>query len=622
VIAAILCIDGGELEPPRVVQMVGAGLPFTPDAEGIWVEGAVGLGEARLWLSDGPSPRLLPTRDEQRGLVLAWDGRLDNREDLLMSLQGRWIGSPSDEELVLEAYARWEVMCVDHLLGDFAFVLWDGRARRLLAARDHMGVRPLHYAFDGRSVVVASRIGQVLEGARLTRRLNEPMIADYLSLNWNSPNETLFRDVWRVPAAHVLQHDQGARAPRVWRYWNMDVDPPIKYRSDNDYVEHFRDIAQKAVQSRLRTPHPIGVLLSGGLDSSTVACLASDLIDHTHSSKRSLATFTAIFDELHDADERLYVDPLVAHCGFKSSYVLADEMWTLRDNGAPHMGSWDEPFEGMFDGVIEGLFDRAKEDGVRVLLTGHGGDMLFCGSLYYLHDVLLDLGWVAFLRELNAWPVSRWPRLLGSYVLAPLSGLLPKHEVSYQVPEWVRSDFAKRIEVEQRLRTAYPPRRFRRPSRQFDFEAIAYVEFSTRMLWLQAEALRRGIDLRHPFFDVRLIDFCMRIPSWQKQRKGVSKTLIRSTMRNSLPPIVAERSLAGSGDFTKVLDRGLRERERHRWEACFATSFRLADLGYVDPVMLRRAFARYVEGEDALRWELALIFRLEQWIRHQDGERI
>jgi asparagine synthase (glutamine-hydrolysing) len=619
VIAAILRVDGSALDSVLPARTVSTGLPFAPDLKGAWADGPVGVADARLDLTENSGPSLLPARDDQRGLVLAWDGRLDNRDDLVASLGGRPTESPIDEILVFEAYAKWGVMFIEHILGDFAFVLWDGRARRLLAARDRMGVRPLHYAFDGRSLVITSRIGQILDGAGFARHLNEPMIANYLSFNASRSPETLFRGILRVPAAHILQHDQGAQAPRVWRYWSANVNPPIRYSNDGDYAEHFRAITETAVQSRLRTAYPVGVMLSGGLDSSSVACLASRLKAGTGSNHGRLTTFTTVFDHPRDGDERQYVEPLVAHLGLDSYLVSSDGMWTLHE-GAPPIGSWDEPFEGMYDGVVEGLLDRAQAEGVRVLLTGHGADMLFSGSRYYLHDVLLDLGLPASVRDMMRCPLSRWKSVLGSLILASLTASRPVHEASFKAPEWVRPDFALRMAREQSLRTGHPPQRFNRPSQQCDFEAISYVEFAQKMLWMQAEGIRRGIDLRHPFLDARLIDFCMRIPSWQKQRSGVTKVLVRSVMHESLPLVMAERPFSRT-DFTMVLDRGLRERQRHQWEGCFTAGFRLAEMGYVDPVPLRDALARYVEGGEAdLRSDLARVFRLERWLRHQTGE--
>ena len=179
-IAAVRSLAGSVVAPTLLARMLGAGRlvelggqqPPLADIEATWAEGEVGLGEARLWLTDmteKPRSGSMPMRDEQRELVLAWDGRLDNTEDLLTSLgRGQSRAALTDEALVLEAYARWGVTCIEHLLGDFAFVLWDGRAHRLFAATDHFGLRPLHYAFDGCSLVVASRIGQVLRSRART----------------------------------------------------------------------------------------------------------------------------------------------------------------------------------------------------------------------------------------------------------------------------------------------------------------------------------------------------------------------------------------------------------------------------------------------------------------------
>jgi asparagine synthase (glutamine-hydrolysing) len=618
VIAAVLRVDGVEVEPSLPDRMLGVWRPGASDAEGTWVQGAVAIGETRLWLTEEPRPRPLPVRDEQRDLVLVWDGRLDNGDDLLTSLgSGRSETAPTDEVLVLDAYARWGVTCVERLLGDFAFILWDGRSRRLFAARDHMGVRPLHYAFDGRSLVVASRIGQVLEGTSLERRLNEPMVADFLADNQN-PAETLFRNVWRVPAAHVLQCDRGARAPRVWRYWDLRERPTITYRSDGEYVEHFHEVAGKAVNSRLRGPGlgPIGIMQSGGYDSSTIACIASESIDGAHSSTGRVAAFTAVFDELPEEDERRYVEALVAHCGFEAHYVTADEMWTFRD-ATPHAGSWDEPFEGPFDGLIAGLFDRAQQEGVRVLLDGIGGDTLFAGSPYYLFDLLLDRRWVALSREVKRWPLSEWPALTRSYVLAPLVRRCPPCQAR-GVPEWMSPDFAARCETESRLRAADPPRRFRRPSQQKTYEAVTQEALPNTMLWLQSEALLRGIDLRHPVLDVRMIDFFMRIPSSQRAQGRHNKMFIRNAMKDSFPQIITDQSLNVGKYLGPSLDRGLLE----RWGACLGGRCHLAELGYVDPVLLQAAFARYLERErDYVHArKLALVLRLEKWLRYLLGE--
>jgi asparagine synthase (glutamine-hydrolysing) len=484
----------------------------------------------------------------------------------------------------------------------------------LFAARDHIGVRPLHYAFDGRSLVVASRIGQVLDGAHIERHLNEPLIADFLADNDN-PAETVFRDVWRVPAAHVLQHDRGARAPRVWRYWDLQERAPISYRSDGEYAEHFREVARKAVRSRLRGPHPVGIMQSGGYDSSTIACIASEL-NSAQSSTSRVAAFTAVFDDLHEEDERRYVEALAAHCGFEAHYVVADEMWTFKEATA-HAGSWDEPFEGPFDGLIAGLLDRAQQEGVRVLLDGIGGDMLFQGSPYYLFDLFLDRQWRTLSRELKHWPLSNWPALMWSYVLTPLVRRCPPRQAR-SVPEWMSADFAARCETERRLQAAEPPRRFRRPAQQKTYEAVTWVALPNKMLWLQSEAFQRGIDIRHPILDVRLIDFFMRIPSPQRAQGRRYKTFIHRAMKDSFPQIVADQSLDVGEYLGPLLDRGLLE----RWDTCLGGRCHVAELGYVDPILLRAAFARYLEHErdyDHAR-ALALVLRLEQWLRYLLGE--
>ena len=354
-VAAILNVDGADVAPSLLARMLAAGRPLTPDTEQpltptlerTWVNKHIGLGDARFSSPHEELPWRLVTPEASHQPMLAWDGRLDNRDDIVALLGSRW-SAASDETLLLRAYSRWGAGCLKFLAGDFAFILWDDLANRLLAARDQLGVRPLHYAFDGKSLVIASRISQLFLGTQSSRQVHEPMVADYLADNWTSPNETLFRGVWRIPPAHVLQYDRNSTAPRIWRYWDVQASPTIEYRSDSDYTEHFSELVQQAVRSRLRTSKRVGVLLSGGLDSSAVAYSASGIIASTSEIRQQrLDTFTAVYDQFPDIDERRYVEPLVARCGCQPHYVVADELWTLRHD-APRLGAWDEPFENAF----------------------------------------------------------------------------------------------------------------------------------------------------------------------------------------------------------------------------------------------------------------------------------
>jgi asparagine synthase (glutamine-hydrolysing) len=625
-IAAILHIDGTDVEPSLLAQMLAVGRPIAPDTdkplvptiEGTWVNKHIGLGVARFRLAEEPHTRCPPTHDASRQLMLAWEGRIDNREDIVVSLGSHW-STADDEALLLNAYAKWGVGCLEHLCGDFAFILWDGQTQRLLAVRDQMGVHPLHYTFDGQSLVIASRIGPLFRATHLAREVHKPMVADYLVNNWTNPRETLFRRVWRVPAAHALQYDRAASAPKVWRYWNVQADPPIRYRLDEDYVERFRELLRQAVQSRVRGSQKVGVLLSGGLDSSTVACIASDAIGGSVQRRQGrLDTFTAVYDEFPDIDERRYVDALVARGGLRSHYVLADELWTLRNDA--RRGAWDEPFENAFDSLMRGMLTRVKHEHVDVLLTGGFGDELIEGNLYYLHDLLVARRWAAFSQELEHWPRWRRPKLIQRYAVAPLLGRSLDSRYSLSVPSWVRHEFASQTNMRARMQAACPPKRFGRPSQQLDFAWIDYFSRLTMMLWMQAEGVRHEVDLRHPYLDSRLIDFLMRIPSWQKRRDPAAKGLLRAAMKGSMPSVVTGRPIAGpQGDHGKLFAKGLRHCERHRWEACFAGSSCLAELGAIRPAALRDAFKQYLRGDDSLGLQLVSAYRLEQWLRQQQG---
>ena len=265
-IAAALGIDGRRVDPAVIRRMVETPVQ-DPQRGGSWTDGAIGVAAGQP---------CVPLVDDR--FVMAWDGRIDNRPDVIRRLDGRAERDTTDAALVLAAYERWGLKCLDALVGDFAFVLWDRRERRLVAARDHLGVRPLHYMSDGRLWYVASQIEQLGRAAACHPIINEGVVGEFLVGKLDLPEDTFFEGVRRVPPGHMLAIDRNGAAS-VTAYWAPDWDRVLHYDREQDYVDGFREFFRQAVESRLRSPDPVGLLLSEGLDSNAVATAIGELND-------------------------------------------------------------------------------------------------------------------------------------------------------------------------------------------------------------------------------------------------------------------------------------------------------------------------------------------------------
>src|SRR5262245_42090580 len=236
-----------------------------PDGTGQWVDGPVGFGHQMLSTTPESLHERQPLRDETGDLCLVLDGRVDNRSELKAALEARGarLHDDTDAELVLKSYVVWGEECPKHIIGDFAFAIWDGRKRQLFCARDFFGIKPFYYHIDDSTFRFGSEQHQILEDPAVRRRPNEGMIAEYLASAITNQEETLYQDIRRLPPAHVLI----VRAGQVRKqcYWSPDFSKNIRYRTDEQYADHFLSIFKESIRCRLRSVGTVGIALSGGL---------------------------------------------------------------------------------------------------------------------------------------------------------------------------------------------------------------------------------------------------------------------------------------------------------------------------------------------------------------------
>jgi asparagine synthase (glutamine-hydrolysing) len=584
-----------------------------------------------LWTTPESLQEHLPLQQSAGPLVLTADARIDNRAELISALDLTAYSREtlSDSALILHAYARWGENCPEKLLGDFAFVVWDEHRQRLFCARDHFGIKPFYYYHrPGQLFVCASEIKALLSLAAVPRRLNELRVAEYLVPIFEDKTITLYRDIHRLPAAHSLSTSR--EGIQLRRYWSLDPSRELRFGSDEEYSEGFHDIFTKAVRCRLRHAFPVGSMLSGGLDSSAIVGAARQaLAEEGHP---PLYTFSAIFPSLaevdHRIDERSYMDVVLAMGGCEPHYVHADQVSPL----AEILWRGDEaiPAPNLYMDCL--LFNAAKQKGARILLSGWDGDSTVSHGYEYLEELARTGQWKTLLAEAGALsqrlanPYATPQRIVWEFGLRPL------------IPEWlarswrmlrgrkdppltpihapVNAAFAKRIGLEDRIHALLDERSTPvQNAREEHYRCLNSGLLVYGLELLDKAAAASAVELRFPFCDRRLLEYCLALPPRQKLHEGYDRAVMRRAMAEALPQKVKERIHKGS--LSVNFKRRLLENERETIERVIVDNAPIIE-EYVDMPSLRAAYDRYAaaplqrEG-DALTVFLAVTLAL--WLQ-------
>ena len=569
-IAGIYDLDGRPVDPALLRRMTDVIAHRGPDGVGHWVNGPVGLGHCMLHTTPESLHEKQPLLDETGNLCLTLDGRVDNRDELRAALEakGARLRTDTDAELVLRAYECWGEKSPEKILGDFAFVIWDERNRQLFCARDIFGLKPFYYHFDGLRFRWGSELPQLFVDLTVRREPNEGMIGEYLAWSITSQEETLYRDIFRLPPAHLLVIKCG-RLTKV-RYWNIDPAKQVRYRTDGEYADHFFEIFEEAVRCRMRSNGPVGSHLSGGLDSSSVVSVAQWLYREGVVADRGFETFSLVFPGLR-CDESAYIQTVVEKWGLRSNTT---EPEALDSSYYEEQVRRYHDFPGLPNGgaLHHSLMAQAQGKGVRVLLTGDGGDQWLTGSQRHHADLLRQLRILAMIKQavgdrkvfayLGEFPPSFFSLFLrdGLWPLLPASAqriirrALRKGQ--FRAPEWMEPDFARRIHLSERLQKAEAA------DLQFSSFAQKHLAFYLISGWssVGSEMAERceawfGLESRHPFLDRRVIEWVLALPEEQRWRQDQTKFVLRQAMQGLLPETVRQRRT--KADFSDLFPTAL-----------------------------------------------------------------
>ena len=505
-----------------------------------WQEGAVALGGRYAAAANREGAERASCLQRSAGVAVAADARIDDRDGLCDALGVPRPERPAltDAGLVRLAWLRWGRDCPNHLLGDYAFAVWDANERTLFCARDHAGVRPLYYALTRNGVVFASAVEAVLAMPEVSGELDEATVAAYLTgTSWNSTTRTFFKAVRKLPPGHALNvrgDPPAGHTPRVERYWHPEETPTAPPASDDAYAEELVELMARSVADRLREG-PVGTHLSGGLDSSSVTVLAArELRRQGRPPPPAFSWLPALGEAAPAAAHAPEYDRIDAVCRqedlqvFHRSPSVDDMVSVLRRDGAlpgVHVHFNEEPVQRC-----------AAEQGVRVLLSGWGGDegVSFNGRGYH-QALLLGGRWLRLAAECQA-----TSRPLGSLAQAALSIAHP--DLPGRLRQWRRRETPRR--KHWLIHPTFAGRA--KPLTDAQLRPVGVRHTQSQLLrrgplcqriegWA-ASGARRGIEYRYPLLDRRLLAFALSLPPDQFRRGRWGRWLMRRASSAILPP--------------------------------------------------------------------------------------
>lgn len=633
-ITGLVYLDGRVVDVNDLEKMQRTLAHRGPDRSDVWLGGRVGLGHRLLATTPEAHRELLPVEWPAAGLCITADARLDNRQELLSQLAGsRELPDPlTDGQLILAAYEKWGHDCPDHLLGDFSFAIWDARRNELFCARDPIGIRPFFYHHaPGRTFAFGSEIKAILALAETPRRINTSKLLQHLSPDrLTQAWETFYQEIHRLPAGHRLLVK--ADGIKVSRHWFPNAHAELRLRTDREYEELFLHAFTLAVGRRMQSCGPVGSTLSGGLDSSAVACVAARIQQELRG--EPLPTYSAIFPSLAqsnpECDERAYIDAITGSANIQPFVVNADEVSPLVDLEKIHY-HLDGPMPGANDYMYWALWKVARAQGTRVVLTGNDGDTVVSHGLEYLPHLARTGRWLALIGEARALAVHAIPphtdprRIIWDFSVKPAipaAMLGAYHQLrgrtALQVAEAdlgiVHPDFGREVLRERRFDSITELSDQRMTGRE---QQVLYLTATTTqegMEGIEALGMAYSLELRHPFYDRQLLELCLSLPYAQKLKGGWTRSILRRSLEGILPPKVQWRT--GKGNLGAQAKRGMLIHERERMEhAVCSSDSRLGP--YVNLPRLRQTYERYVaQGQYNERdvWELMVAVSLNTWL--------
>ena len=605
-------LDGKPVDQAYLAKVRPVIAPYGPDNESAYSASDLSI-LYRAFHTTKESRCETQPRVSESGVVITWDGRLDNRAELIRSLRNDLTISATDLSIVAAAYEEWGANCFAKLVGDWALSIWDAKSRFLLLAKDPIGARHLYYSIDNDHVTWSTTLDPLVLFAGKRFPLSEEYIAGWFSF-FPDTHLTPYVGIHSVPPSSSVVICSGKQT--ITKYWDFDPAKLIRYRTDAEYEEHFRVVFGEAVRRRLRSDRPILAELSGGMDSSSVVCMSDTIIARGASETSRLDTLSYYDDSEPNWNERLYFTKVEEKRGRTGTHidVGSAEFFQLDFNGE-HFAATPASVAARPSEASRQFAACITSQGNRVVLSGIGGDEVTGGvptPIPELQDLLTRANFGTLVHQLKVWALNKrkpWFHLLfdaaRGFLPAALVGVA-KHR---QPAPWFNPSFVKRNRAalsgyDDRTRIFGSP-----PSFQSN---LGTLDMLRRQLACSALSPDLPREQRYPYLDRSLLEFMYAIPREQLVRPGQRRSLMRRALTGIVPSELLNRKRKA------FVTRGPRTGMEREWPRLVQLSQHMlvSSLGIADSTRFLEGLRKLRQGADDPIVPLIRTLGIELWLRN------
>lgn len=512
-----------------------------------------------------------PNFTESKLHIIISDCRIDNRDDLQKELAVK-PESISDDTIILLAFEKWGERCLDFLIGDFAFAIWDKNTKKLFCARDHFGLKPFFYYHKDNTFVFSTDLCGILSQTDLSFSIDEQYIADTVSIIKSEKDRTQFSEIKKLPPAHYLIFED--RKVTIRKYWKLEKQKTLTLPEDQ-IIERFKILLNQAIRCRISNDGNVGTELSGGLDSSSVTSIANQFTN--------LKTFSHVLPKdklgkIHPFnDERKQIALVSEFCNIKDSFKIESNNSGVLQAIKSNLDLTEYINQQNFNVFSDELYKKAADENVSVLLSGFGGDEgVTSKSNIYLKELAYQNNWKAIYSDLKNQKLPLAKRIksfIALYIKTKIPALNQLLELRKKGNPWWEYKYENlalnpNFECNKNIKTRFV-KNYTRPlfysTQEINIERLTHNHVSQRLEYCSLAARRYGIEYRYPFFDKRLIEFYLSIPPVLKARNGIQRYAIRQVMDGLLPEEIQWRNDKSGATIPTVFMRTLND-EKQIWE--------------------------------------------------------
>lgn len=603
-------IDAKYLEDMNA-QMVLRG----PDGGNIWMheENICGLGHRRLSIIDLSPTAGQPMTNEDGSIVIAFNGEIYNHMEIRKELEQigghRWKTDHSDTEMILHAYEEWGMNCLQKFRGMFAIALWDGRKRKFYLIRDRIGIKPLYYLIEDGVLTFASEIKAILKVRKKKAKINDKALYDYLSFLTTPCEETLFENIYKLRPATYLCFDENGIISKE-KYWDVwDHTHPELYNADDETIsEALISELRTAVNLRKEADVPVGVFLSGGIDSSTNAALFSE------NNPNKVKTFCIGYDQDYESykNENHYAKQMAEFCGaeYYERLLTQDDLFDF----VPEMVRLqDEPIADPVCVPVYYVSKLARDNGIVVAQVGEGSDELFWGyqgwktmlKLEMANDLPVPLiikkAGLNILNGLGKGSQAYTEFLRRATLKQPVFWSGAEAFYEYDKKHMISEDYRRRLgdytsfEAIRSTYNIYKEKAWEKSHLNW----MSYADLNHRLpelLLMRVDKMSMGVSLecRVPFLDHKFVELAMSIPQSKKTEHDISKTVLKKAVRGIIPDELIDRKKQGFGVPVYDWFFGRLGTEMSKKIVYFAEQTGLLDISYIKQMLKNQNYASQV----------------------------